>query len=47
MRHVLHLLLVDVPGAGSEGMQHRFPDVTPASINQADPCPIAAAQGMA
>ena len=27
MRHVLHLLLVDVPGAGSEGMQHRFPDV--------------------
>ena len=26
VRDVLHLLLVDVPGAGGEGMEHRLPD---------------------
>jgi len=38
MRQELHLLLVDVPGAGREGMQHRLPYVGRAAIDQSDAC---------
>ena len=47
VRHILHLLLVDVPGAGGEGVQHRLPDVDPTAVDQADPGQTAAAQQMA
>ena len=47
VRHMLHLLLVDVPGAGGEGVQHRLPDMDPAAVDQADPGQPAAAQYMA
>jgi hypothetical protein len=44
---VLHLLLVDIPGAGGEGMEHRLPDVDPTSVDQGDPGQTATAQHMA
>ncbi len=47
MRNVMHLLFVDVPGAGSEGVQHRLPHVNPAAIDQADPRSTATTQRMA
>jgi hypothetical protein len=47
VRHILHLMFVDVPGAGGEGVQHRLPDVDPTAVHQADPGQPAAAQHMA
>ena len=44
VHHELHLLLIDVPGAGGEGVQHRLPDVDPASVDEADPGSAAASQ---
>ena len=37
VRDVLHLLLVNVPGGGGEGLEHRLPDVDPTPVDQADP----------
>jgi hypothetical protein len=36
MRQVMQLLLVHVPGAGGEGVQHRLPDVGRTAIDQHD-----------
>src|SRR6201984_3781463 len=36
VHHELPTLLIDVPGAGGEGVQHRLPDVDPASVDEAD-----------
>lgn len=47
MRHVLHLLLVNVPGPGRERVQHRLPDVDPAAVDQADSCQTATPKRMA
>jgi hypothetical protein len=37
VRNVLHLLLVNIPGAGREGMEHWLPDVDPTPVDQSDP----------
>ena len=42
--HKLHLLLVNVPSAGREGVQHRFPDVHPTAVDQSDTSEVATAQ---
>jgi hypothetical protein len=47
MRHVLHLLLVEIPGAGGESVQDRRPDVDSAAVDQADRSEAAATQQMA
>jgi hypothetical protein len=42
----LDLLLVNVPSAGGEGVQHRLPDVHPTAVDQADTSQVATAQQM-
>jgi hypothetical protein len=44
VRHVLHLLLVNVPGGRREGVQHRLPDADPTAVDQGKPGQTAAAQ---
>ena len=36
MQQILHLLLMNVPGAGRIRMQHRLPHMGPAPVHQSD-----------
>jgi len=47
VRDELHLLLVDIPRAGSKCMQHWLPHVGPATVDEADARHAAAAESLA